>query len=181
MEGFQEFLNNLQKRGSKPHHISHCLGTRDAWKWVRKNHWEALRGIHCEQSLYSKIINEVNLILSEQILEGHEIEFPHQMGKIVLSAVSSKVYIKDGEVKNTYNIDWKKTLDYWYQNPEARESHKPIKWVQNNLYYIHYYKKHAHFNNRFFYQFRPNRSLLKKMGKVVQTRKIKAEILEDYG
>lgn len=180
-ESYQEYLNKLQKRGSKPHHIGHCLGTREAWKWVRKNHWKELKDTPCDSSLYSNIINSVNLMLIEQLFEGHSIEFPHQMGRIALTVTTPRVYMKDGKVRDTYNQDWKKTLEYWYNNPEARKTHKPIKWVQKDCYFIRYYKDCAHFNNRFFYQFRPNRSLLKKMGNIVQTRKIKAETLEDYG
>lgn len=178
---YQEFLNKLQKRGSKPHLIRHCLGARDAFHWVRKNRWEALDGRHCDKLLYSQIVSEVNRILSEQLLEGHMIEFPYQMGFLVLNKTPNKVYMEDGKVKTTYNINWKRTLEYWYENPEAGNTHIPLKWVQKNKYFIRYYKRDAHFRNRFFYQFRANRSLMKRLGEMMKTRKINAEILEDYG
>jgi len=179
MTTYQEFLNKLQKRGSKPHTIRHCLGSRDAFHWVRKNKWEALDGKHCDKLLYSQIVSEVNRILSEKLLEGHMIEFPYQMGELVLNKLPTKVYFDENdEIKNTYGVNWKRTLEYWYENPEAAGTHIPLKWVQKHRYFIRYYKRDAHFRNRFFYTFRTSKSLLKRLGKMIQTRKINAEILE---
>lgn len=179
MEDYQEFLSRLQKRGPRTHTIRHCLGSRDAFHWVRKNKWEALDGKHCDKLLYSRIISEVNKILAEQLLEGHRIEFPYQMGELVLNKTPNKVYFDENdEVKNTYGVDWKRTLEYWYENPEAADTHIPLKLIQKHRCFIRYYKRNAHFKNRLFYSFRTSKTLLKRMGKMIRTRKINAEILE---
>ena len=99
MDQYQEFVGKLQKRGSKPHKISHCLGSRDAFHWVRKNHWEATGGKPIDKQLYSQIISEIHKVLVEAFLEGHEIEFPYQMGSLVLTRTPSKVFYEDGELK----------------------------------------------------------------------------------
>ena len=175
---YQEYLNNLQKRGSKPHKISHCLGARDAFHWVRANKWQATGGKPVDKLLYSQIISEVHKILVEEFLEGHEIEFPYQMGSLVLTCVPAKVFYEDGELKTNYRIDWKKTLDYRFN--EDPNGHKLIKRVQPFIYAVKYYKKRARFHNRKFYHFRPNRSLLKTIGAAVERGKMNAEVVRGY-
>ena len=161
---YQEFLNKLQKRGSKPHRLKHCLGSRDAFHWVRKNKWKALGGAPCDKLLYSKIISEVNKQLLEMLLEGHEIEFPYQMGSLLVNRTPAKVRIVDGVIETNYKINWKKTLQFLYEDKEALEEHKRIKNVNPYIYSIRYYKRKAVFLNKRFYYFRINRSLRKKLG-----------------
>lgn len=178
MEDYQEFLNKLQKRGSNKYHISHCLGSRDAWKWVRKNKWECLKGQTCTSTLYSNIISTVNRMLAEQLLEGHEIEFPHQMGSLKLISVSPIVKNINGKIVTNYRTDWKKTLELWFTDKEARESHLPIKRVQNKIYHIRYNKKKAVYLNKSIYDFRLNRSLVRKLGEALERGKILTEAVE---
>lgn len=164
---YQEFLNQLQKRGSKPHKLGHCLGTRDAWKWVRHNHWQKTGGEPVDQLLYSKIINEVNQILVEQMLEGHVFDLPYQMGSFLIASKPARVEEVDGELLTNYRTDWKKTLQYFYEDEEGRNQHKTIKRIQTEIYYIKYSKKGAKYHNRMFYKFRANRSFVKKLGAAV--------------
>lgn len=178
MDQYQEFVGKLQKRGSKPHKISHCLGARDAFHWVRKNHWKATEGKPVDKLLYSQIVSEVHEVLVDSLLEGHEIEFPYQMGSLVVNRVPAKVYYEDGELKTNYRIDWKKTLDYRFN--EDPEGHKLIKRIQPFVYAIRYYKKRARFHNRKFYQFRVNRSLVRKLGAAVERGKVNAETIKSY-
>ena len=174
---YKEFLNKLKKVGSKPHKLTHCRGSRDAWKWVRKNKWKAVGGKPFDELLYSKIVNEVNKALIEFLLDGHEIEFPHQMGSLRLSTLPTVVYYKDGELKTNYRNDWDKTLRLWYVDEEARNTHKPIKNVQKRIYFIRYYKAHANYHNKRFYSFRVNRALGKRVGKESGQRRMVAEPL----
>lgn len=173
---YQEFLNDLQKKGSKPHSISHCLGARDAWKKIRKDKWGYLKGNKCSSSLYGAVIDEVNKILSEMLLEGHKIELPHQMGSIELIAAQSKLDYKDGKLKSNYRIDWKKTLEYWYEDNEARRDRRCIKRVQKYIYSILYSKHNARYRNQKFYQFRANRSLVRTLGNKIENEKLNALI-----
>ena len=179
MDEYKEFLMNLQKHGSYPYKINHCLGSRDAFHWVRKNKWQALGGTTCDKQLYSKIVSEVNKILADMLLEGHEIEFPHQMGHITLSCTPAKVYYKDGELHTNYWTDWQKTIQAMYEDKTVRESHQRIKRVQPLVYKIKYYKRKARFHNRYFYCFRPNRSLVRAMGVAIERQRMNAEQIEE--
>lgn len=178
MEDYDSFLNTLQKRGSKPHSISHCLGSRDAWKWVRRNKWKELGGKPCDQSLYSKVVSHINQILAERLLEGYEIPFMHGMGSLRLSSMEAKVSIENGKVVTNCCIDWKRTLQCWYEDKEMRDAHKTLKWVQKKLYFVRYYKGQAVFKNRRFYSFRPNRSLVKALGRNSARSRLNAESVD---
>lgn len=173
---YKEFLKNVQKQGSKPHTISHCLGARDAWKWVRKNKWSLLKGNACSSSTYGAVIDEVNKVLSEKLLEGHSIVLPHQMGILKLVAIHSKLSFKDGKLENNYRTDWKKTLEYWYEDEEAFREKKCIKRVQKLLYAIKYLKASARYKNQKYYQFRLNRSLVRALGNKIENEKLNALI-----
>ena len=172
---YQKFLRDLQKWGSKPHKIGHCLGTRDAWKWVRKNKWEALGGKPFDQLMYSKIINNVNKALVEQLLDGHEIEFPFQMGSLILKSRPVVVKFKKGKLINNYRIDWEKTLNYWFEDKEALKKREVVKRIQKNIYSIKYQKDKAKFKNRHFYLFRANRNLVKSLGNVIENGRVLSE------
>lgn len=172
MMSYQAFLNRLQKRGSKPHSISHCLGARDAWKWVRKNKWELLNHHPVSHSLYSCVIDSINQILVEQILEGHKVDMPCGMGSFYLSGVPARVAMEEGKMKTNYRTDWLKTLELWYADEEARNSHKTVKRVQSEIISIRYDKTRAHYTNKRFYLFRANRSFVRKVGRAIEERKV---------
>ena len=175
MNQYQEFVGKLQKRGSKPHKISHCLGARDAFNWVRSNHWKATKGKPVDKLLYSQIISEIHKLLVEMLLDGHEIEFPYQMGSLILTRTPAKVTFENGELKTNYRTDWKKTLDYRFN--EDPSGHKLIKRVQPFIYSIRYSKRKAKYHNRVFYLFRANRSLVKTLGAAVERQRMKAETI----
>lgn len=177
---YKEYLNTIQKKGSKPHHITHCLGARDAWKWIRKNDWELLCGQQCSSSLYGKVISTVNKEIINKLLEGHWIFLPHRMGLLAVAAIPTKVFYKGGKLKDNYRIDWKKTLEYWYEDSEARENKRCIKRINDYLYDVRYSKSSACYKNQKFYNFRANRSLVRTLGKKIENEKINA-IISDYG
>lgn len=178
MEQYQEFVGKLQKRGSKPHKISHCLGSRDAFCWVRKNKWKATGGNTIDKQLYSQIVSGIHKVLVEALLEGHEIEFPYQMGSLVLVRTPAKVFYEGGELKTNYRTDWKKTLDYRFN--EDPKGHKLIKRIQSFIYTVKYYKRGARFHNRKFYRFRANRSLLIKVGAAVERGKMNTATIRSH-
>lgn len=174
METYDEFVARIQKKGPHKYHISHCLGTRDAWKWVRKNKWEALGGKPFDQLLYSKVINDVNIILSQKLLEGHEVEFPYQMGCLLLTFLPTKVRYKDGKLKSTYRTDWKKTMELWYEDEEARKNRLFVKRIQSDIYFLRYFKSKANYKNKRFYVFKPNNKYFRSIGKTAAKMRLNA-------
>lgn len=172
MMDYQQFLSNLQHRGSKPHKIGHCLGTRDAYKWVRKNKWSALDGIPCNESMYSKIINAVNKSIIEHLLEGHSVALPYRMGELSIESRPTEVKFDNGKIRDNYLVDWQKTLQYWYEDKEALKAHKRIKRMQKYLYLIKYSSRGANYRYKNCYDFRVNRSLAKLITQEGSRRKM---------
>ena len=172
MEAYQEYLNKLQKRGSKPHKLSHCLGARDAWKYIRKNKWAALKGFKCHSELYSNVIDTVNLLIVDYLLEGHEIEFPYQMGSIRLISTPVKLEVVNGKLMNNYRVDWKKTLRCWYEDPSMAKQGKVVKRISKNICSIEYSKLKARYKGKSYYMFRANRSLVRAVGRGLEKGRI---------
>jgi hypothetical protein len=177
METYDEFIARLQKRGSKPFKISRCLGARDAWKWVRHNKWEPMKGMKVSSSLYGSIVKAFHIELIQLLLEGKEIEFPYQMGS--LKVVNNPVRIKErqGKIYTNYRMDWPETLKCWYENPELGKKRIPVKRVQSSIYSIRYSKQKARYKHFHLYSFRPNRSLVRTFWGAVENGEIKASHL----
>jgi len=170
---YQQFLNKIQKKGSKPHRIAHCLGVRDAWKWMRKNKWKYLNP--CPQTLYHTIISTVNKHITDILIEGHSVHLPYGMGSIELHSSSPKLERKNGEWKTNYRTDWPKTLKLWYSDEEAMLNHYHVKKQEKIIYYIRYMKTNANYHNKRYYKMRFNRSLIKKLGAALERGRVSAE------
>lgn len=172
MNGYQEFLSDIQKKGSKPHRISHCLGTRDAWRWARKLKWEPTGGLKFTSDIFSRIVDTVNQELAESLMEGHEIELPYQMGNLRLIGIPARVKAENGKITTNYRTDWKKTLECWYADPDMRRQRKLVKRPAKYICSISYLKNTARYRNRRYYSFRANRSLVKALGKRIEEGKV---------
>ena len=169
---YKKFLIATQKQGSKPYKISKCLGSRDAWKWVRRNKWEPMSGTKVSSSLYSQVINAMNKELIQHLFEGKGIEFPYQMGDLSIAASPVRVKEEKGRIITNYRTDWPKTLRCWYEQV-TRTKQQVIKRVQPVIYSIRYSKQKARFKYRHLYSFRPNRRLVRAFWKAVESGEIR--------
>lgn len=157
--------------------IRNCLGSRDAWRWVRKNKWKELGNKPFDKSLYSRIVDMVNTMLMEKLIEGHRIVLPCYMGSLSLVSVPTRLYYEEGRYRNTYGTDWKKTLQFWEEDSEARRKRVRIKKISDRKIIIRYSKKDSRYNNRRFYLFRANRSLVRQLGRALEEGRVNAEQL----
>lgn len=173
---YPAFLQEIQCQGSHPHLIHGSLGSRDVWKWVRKNGWKLLGGKKCDPSTFSTIIKRTNEILADYLLAGHSVEFPYQMGTLMLIGLPSRVTVKGNELKNNYKVDWKKTLEWWYEDAEARKNKTCVKRIQKTLYYIRYSKGKACYRNQKYYRLKISRRLIRALGKKIETERVNAFI-----
>lgn len=173
---YQTFLNEVQNKGSHEYRIAHCYGVRDAWKWVRKNKWALLRGTPCSSSTYSTIIKEVHKELIDQLLEGHAVELPHQMGNLQVVGFKQGAFIKKGKMKVAYPVDWKKTMLYWFTDSAAKASKQVVKRVIPYRYYLLYSKSSACYRNQRYYRFHACRSFVRTLMNKTENEKINALI-----
>ena len=164
-----EFKKAVLKMGSHPHEITHCVGTREAWKYVRKNKWKDL-GSPVTSSMYSEIVNLMNKALIEEALTGHKVVFPYGMGSMQI--VDEPVTIKpDGS--NNCLVNWKRTLEWWYDDPQAYKARKVLKTPAKSVVRASFTK--GNFKNRRFWAFRFNRSLKRMITKLSDKMRFNAK------
>lgn len=108
---------------------------------------------------FSVIVREMNKLLAGEIAKGNTVHLPCRMGRIELTKIKKGAYIKDGKVVNHNPVDWKQTLDLWYEDPEARESKILIRRRDRYTYRVRYRKGKANYGNKSFYEFTLNRSI----------------------
>lgn len=173
-QAYQEFCKWLRRGGPKVYKITGCLGARAAWKWVRKNKWVLTDG-PVDQLLYSQVIREIHKLLVDRLMEGHEIIFPNGMGSLRLTSLPGRVTVdKDGNIQTNYRNDWAKTIRYWFEDNSAMKKGKMVKMISKDIYFVRYYKDRANYLNKRFYSFRPNISLIKRLGYTLRDERVNA-------
>ena len=166
METLEEFKTmNMPKRtgkGNREIKITGSWGVYDIYKHIRKNGWYDIGRPLKEHEFYT-IIRQVNLLLAEEIALGHEVRFPELMGRLELRKYPKGVRIKDGNLKNTYPIDWGETWKLWYEDAEAFKERILVRDEQPMVYHVKYCKQGAKYQNKLFYQFQLGQKLKKKL------------------
>lgn len=156
---FEDFRKSILKVNSKRHHkITNSLGVRDIFKWCRKNKWGGSNIIVQEKEFY-EIIRTVNNLLADELLAGHDVKFPQKMGQLEVRKFDTYVKFVEGKIKTNRGIDWKATLQLWYEDEEAKENKILIKTEDREVFTIFYNRVIANYPNKTFTHFKPNREL----------------------
>lgn len=171
---YEEFRSQILKlKKTRVYQTNNSLGVYDAYKWIRKNKWLNIGRIITEHEFYY-IIREVNKLLAQNIINGKEVVFPCRMGKLELRKIIPTVKIVDGKVKNTYPIDWDKTLKLWYEDKEAYNNKTLIKLIEKQTFKIHYNRTNANYKNKSFYEFKVNRTIKRTLKDNIKNNHIDA-------
>ena len=154
---YKEFTNDIKKRRTaKKMRVTHSWGVYDAYKAIRKSKWQGIGKPLKEHEFYN-IIRGVNELLAKEIAQGNDVHLPHGMGALELRKMEAGVSLVDGKLRNTYPIDWEKTLKLWFADEESRRSKTLVRNEVKYLYYVKYNKHDAHYKNQCFYEFALNR------------------------
>lgn len=154
---FQKFKNSITKSSTpKRAKIRNSWGVCDCYRDIRRHHWYDIER-PLKKHEFCSIIREVNKLLAEEISNGNEIKFPSKMGKLEIRKFKTGVKLKNGKVKNTYPIDWDKTLQLWYNDQESRNNKTLVRKESKHTYYIKYTKFRVNYENQSFYEFAVNR------------------------
>ena len=164
---FEDFRKSILKVNDKRHHkIRGSLGVRDAFKWCRMNKWDGANITVTEENFYA-IIRTVNNLMAAELIEGHDVKFPQKMGQLEVRKFNTYVKFVDGKIKTNRGVDWKATLQLWYEDEEAKENKTLVKVEDKEIFTIFYNRLIANYPNKTFTQFKPNRELaiaIKKAG-----------------
>ena len=156
----------LKVNQSRKHKVTNSIGTRDIFKYIRKNKWFDIGQSLTEHQFYY-IIRNVNKLLIESLLQCKDIVFPNRMGILEIRKNTTKVYIKDNKVISTAPVDWDRTLKLWSEDEEAYKERTLVKREEKKIYRAYYNRVKAEFNNKIFYTFSLNRELKNKLKTVI--------------
>lgn len=152
----------LKVENQRKYKITNSVGTRDAYKWIRRNKWFDIGQSISEHDFYT-IIRSINNYLAECLSRGEDVVLPKRLGRLEIRKFDAKIEIQDGKVKTNLPIDWDKTLKLWSDDEKAYKERTLIKMEEKEIYKIFYNKQLANYNNKSFYSFKINRVLKKKL------------------
>lgn len=175
---FSEFRKQVIGANNKKVHfkVTNSNGTKEAWRWIKKNKWLDIGQPITELEL-GTIIKTINQHLQDQLLKGKDIVLPHRMGRIELRKFKATIKIKDNKVVTNLPINWEKTLELWWDDKEAYDNKVLIRHECRERFSIYYNRQCANFNNKSFYKFIPIRTIKKKLKDKIINGEIDALLL----
>ena len=162
-ESREEFRKRLLKVGI-PHEfeVRNSRGIRDAWKWLRKNKW-SLIGQPVSENDFREIVKTINQFLQDQLLDGKDVKLPCGMGIIEVRKKKNKLVSTGSKILAGYPIDWKRTIDLWYEDAESRDKKTLVRRESSERFLILYNKRKSYYFHSSFYKFIPSRPLRHKL------------------
>ncbi len=177
---YQEFRSEIIKnKGSRKHKVTHSYGTKQAWRWIKKNKWLDI-GQPISEREFGLIIKAIHKSLKDQLLNCLDIDFPHRMGRIELRKFSTWVGLKDGKILTNLPVDWNRTIELWFSDKESYEKKILVRREAQEGYKIRYDKGAATYDNKTFYEFIPNRELKQELKNKIKDGKIDAFLLQKH-
>lgn len=143
------------------HKIKSDYGIVDYYRYYRKTYKDTV----AQYKKFSDILNDINQELAFKFAsEGYEIKFPKRMGMMCIGRKKGKVWLdSDGNVKTNRPINWKKTMELWANDEEARIAKTLIRFENSHsdgyYYKIFYRRSSANYKNKTIYLINPNRAL----------------------
>ena len=113
------------------------------------------------------------MLVDELCRTGH-ITLPFRMGEIQAFKKTPKSYIYNNKVVTTKSIDWDKTLEMWYNDPEAHKN-KTLIYRDADSVFIRYIKNQAIYKNKYFYDFTVCKDARIKIRNSFNTNKLKLQ------
>ena len=170
---YNHFRAKILKLRTKKHFkVRNSYGVKQGWRWYKKNKWFGKEPVTEKQ--FGVIIRRVNEYLVDELLKGHDIILPYQMGRIELRKRNPKIELEGGKIKTNLPIDWKRTLELWYEDEKAFQNKTLVRKEYKEVFRIIYSKKHANFTNKTFYNFTPHREVKKKLSNAIKDNKVDA-------
>ena len=159
-----EFRKRIVRAEEKKHHfkVTNSNGTKEAWRWIKKNKWLDLGQPITELQL-GKIIKAINNTLQDQLLDGKDVTFPNRMGRLEIRKFQAKIEYTDNKVITNLPVDWKRTIELWWEDVESFDTKALVRYETLTRFAIYYNKSLANFENKSFYRFVPIRPLKKRL------------------
>lgn len=177
---YREFKQEVQKVDkSRIHKVTGSIGVYQSYKWIRKHKWLDI-GRPLKEGEFYRIVRRINNYLAEELSRGREIRLPHRMGSLEIRKRPTRVAIVDGKLVTSLPIDWDKTLKLWYEDKEAFDNKVLVRIETEEVFKVYYNKQNANYNNKSFYEFKPNREIKRKLSKHAREGNLDAYLLNKY-
>ena len=161
-------IKRSDSRKGKNCKIHRSYWTIDYYRNYKKN------GGRLTDSEFRKVIQEINLILKDNFLNGKDVIFPYGLGRLELRKKENKVSIVDGKLKTNRPIDWNETLKLWEVDEEARENKTLVRCEEKYQYAIRYSCVGNDFIHKKVMRFTPARDLKNKLVQNILNKKVDA-------
>lgn len=117
---------------------------------------------------------EIPGIFDKIILENLELQLPHRTGTLKIAKKKVKIKLNTDNTLNTkiLAVDWGSTLALWKENPESKKN--KVRIFHTNAHTSGYRmswdwdKSKANFRNKKFYRININRTIDRKLSKILQ-------------
>lgn len=177
---YMSFKRKVQHlNDTRVHKITGSLGVYDSYKYIRKNKWFDI-GKPIKEGEFYKIIRGVNNLLAQELALGKEINLPYRLGTLEIRKRPTKVAIVDGKLVTNLPINWDATLRLWCEDEESYNNKTLVRQETEDVFKVYYNKSKANYNNKSFYDFRPNRELKIKIAKNAREGILDAFVLKKY-
>ena len=159
MEDYKEFrAKTLKLNTKKSFKVTNSYGTKEAWRWIKKNKWLNI-GTPITEREFGQIIKAYHKVFIDRLLNGLEVTFPLRMGILEVRKYNTSISFKNGKLKTNLPINWGETLKYWNEDKEAFTNKALIRQENKNVFRVYYKKNKALYNNKSYYNFTVARSL----------------------
>lgn len=161
-ETFTEyFTRKKNKKAGHPHSVTNSWGVYDYYKYYRHNRPKEKRFVVTSE-IYYKVIRMVNEAMADLLAKDHRLELPNHFGVVEFIAYPHKVSIENGRVRTSRPVDWIKTMQLWYEDPQAEKDKVIIRRECDEGMMVNYNKATAVYPNKYFYEFIPHRTVKRK-------------------
>lgn len=165
---YKEFSVQLRKANTKKScKVNNSFRIKDIWRWVKKNKWFDL-GQSITELQMGTIVKRINQYYQDRLLKGYTVKFPCGMGELYLVKYQIKPYYKDGKLKIPIPIDWKSTIDMWYEDEETYKNKLVTRYNIREIYKVCYSTRKAAYKNKTFMKFVTSRTLKNKIKEMVK-------------
>lgn len=169
----------MSHQDKRNHRVKCHFGKEDYYKHYKKTSKNPL-----SKELWNAILMDYLSGVSELISQkGMAYTMPSRMGLLEIRKAKREVSIdKDGNVKNTFHINWKATKELWATNERARDEKIKIRYVNKHTdgysFEIKYIKNLATYKNKSVYKMMVNREMRRSMAKPIINKELDAFLIK---
>lgn len=147
-------------------------------KEAKKNNFEII-----PYSDYKKILFNFHKTIARKIIEGFKVKIPFKLGYFYMLGRKKRIKIIDGKVIGGHP-NWKETLKFWEENPEAKKEKKIIYYdnihTDGYSYYLKWQKIPVIVRFGRLYTFKLSRLNRNELAKAIKEDKKRYRLRPDF-